>query len=218
MFNMFNWIAKTEDRLLRFWLLTFTSAGFFLTLWGIYTLIYAFNRFTVLDNTTITLTGGLVCLVTVTCLKTQTIRGWVVVHPWICAFIGSLVDGLTEYFLLTDPIVKFICDAFATYMWFQIWVIQGEERLQSILDYSANKRIRFKLNQDICRSVGIIGASLVAMFFPDIPIEWVVWLSIISCVFSYYFSACRYVAADVFMRNHGLKYPYLEKQENPENN
>ena len=208
---MFNWIADSRQRLLNWWIFTYTLAGFFMILWQIYTVIYAFNKFTVTDNSIITIVCGMVGLVTVTCLKTDSIRGWAVSHPWLLALTGSLVDGVTEYFLLVDPIVKFICDAFATHMWFNIWAIQGEERYNAILNKEAKIRVKFHLNQNIGHYLSVIAASLIALFIPNIPIDWVVWMSMGTCCFCYFLTATRFVAADTYMKNHNLKYPYQEE-------
>lgn len=211
--GFFEWVAAEEKRLLNWWIFTRSFAACTLTLWSLYTVIYAYKHFTVPDKSIISIVGCFMTVITIVSMRSNpTIRKWIVHHPWTMATLGSIVDGVTEYFILINPLVKFIFDAISTYLWFELWAIQGQERINAILNYSPNKRVVFRMSTDIWTSVAVLVASIIGLFV-ELPIVFVAWASIVCTCVSYFLSTTRFVISDIYMRNHNIPYPYLEEME-----
>lgn len=209
--KFYNYIGDDLQRVLHWRITTIAIASFFRSLCQVYTTIYAYNQFTTTDESIIVLVGSVLGILALMYVRRDTIRGWVVSHTWTVVTITFIIDGLTEYFLLINPLVKFICDAIAIYLWYEIWAIQIEERIQAILNTDAKRRIRFNINASMCNRVGIGLGAAVVLVVPTLPIEPVVYFSMTSCWLATFLSGTSLKCADVYMERHNIKYPYTDK-------
>lgn len=177
---------------------------------GAYTVVYAFSNITSQENAILKILLGLIAFAILSVGKLQSIRKWIVTHYVFFAIAGVIVDGGTELLLLKSPMTKLICDVVALSSFFKLYKIQIEERVNAIFNTEDRKNERTKFNLDLDRAAcigGVIG-GLVAMIFPDIPIQIIIWVSAIWTAATYIICIYRFVLMDRYIRANGLVYPY----------
>lgn len=209
--KFYDYVGSDLQRVLHWRIIVLFLDAFFRTLCSVYTIIYAYNKFTTTDESIIVLVGSILGIVTLMYVKQDAIRGWVVHHTWTVVIMTFIVDGLTEYFILVNPLVKFVGDAIALYLWFEIWSIQIEERIQAILNHDAKRRIQFSINKSIARRIGVGLGAIVVLIFPTMPIEPVVYFSMTTCWLTTFLGGTTFKCADIYMARHNIRYPYMDK-------
>ena len=200
----------TLDNIQRYWILSYVFNVWQMLWCNSYTMIYAYNRFTVDDKALLVLMEAVISLMAMLFIARKPIRRWVNRHPVVLASIGALLDGTTEYLLLVDPLYKYSFDLISLCIFFNFWKVQNQERMNTLFSDPV-RRTNMDISINMATFVGGILAGVMAIIFkPDIVV--VVWLSIFLNSTSYYISMFRFILADKYVAEHGLVYPCMREE------
>ncbi len=179
-----------------------------------YTVVYAFNHISAHQNAILKIILGFVSFFVVALGLFDEIRGWIVNHYKFFAFCGIIIDGSTELLLLTDPMIKMVCDVVALSSFFKLYRIQVEERNNAIFNREElkNTRAKFNAGTDMGAYGGLAFGGLIAYVFSEIPIEIIIWVSAIWASLTYVASALRFSIMDKYIQQNNLLYPYQKEE------
>ena len=188
----------TLDNIQKYWILSYVFNVWQMLWTNAYTMVYAYNRFTVDDKAILVLMEAVISLVAIMFISRKSIRRW------------ALLDGVTEYLLLVDPLYKYMFDLISLCIFFNLWKVQNQERMNTLFSDPV-RRTNMDISINMATFVGGIIAGVMAIVFkPNIKV--VVWMAIFLNSASYYISMFRFILADKYAKEHGLVYPCMREE------
>lgn len=199
------------NRIRQIWLICDAINYFLFVFFNANTIVYIYKNISITHKAYIDILDGALSLITVSLMLNKSFRRRIITHPIYAAITGSFIDGITELFLIVNPFIKLIFDVVAFTLWMNMYRHLTQERKNTIFQ-DPDVRTTFDLLSEryiICASI-LGGLCAVYIQPPVVPLAI---SSALSCVFSYFLSAWRFIQCDEYAKKHGLIYPCLKSED-----
>lgn len=199
------------NRIRQIWLICDAINYFLFVFFNTNTIVYIYKNISITNKAYIDILDGALSLITVSLMLNKSFRRRIIKHPIYAAITGSFIDGITELFLIVNPFIKLVFDVIAFTLWMNMYRHLTQERKNTIFQ-DPDVRTTFDLLSEryiICASI-LGGLCAVYIQPPVVPLAI---SSALSCVFSYFLSAWRFIQCDEYAKKHGLIYPCLKSED-----